>query len=323
MMAEELWNPPEDASEFELPGDEQVLARLEDATPTAEPEPTPQVETDERARDEKGRFAKAEEQEAAAEPVESSEVPPAEPAVRQKSTDDYERELGDRQAFIERQANELGQLRQYMQQLTEQQQRQAQAPTDWQSLIDENPAQAAQLAYQHQNPTAYRAAMEAWEDVSPGTPAVWTQNVALWQEQQRQSAYVQQQQWLESVNRFSAENPGFAEFSTDELIAAGERNPALLELIQKSDADPNARMGALRVLHVEAERARGRTAGTLVDAAKDLARVQAAETQRAKEEAILASAGASLDGGPKPSVADRIAEQWDEIEKPYTDGWNI
>ena len=333
----DMWGQDEAGVDaFALPGDDKLEQQLAaQQTAVAEPEaaeaaesaePAEPAEAEERARDEQGRFAKKDEEapaeEAAAEPETAQETVERLLAGKYKTSEDLERAHLEAQALIDRQGNELGQYRQYLQQLAEQQQRQAQAPSDWDSLIDENPAYAAQLAYQQQNPHAYRAAMEAWEDVSPGTPSVWLQNMQLQAQAAETAQHQQQQQWNESLAQFARENPGIDAIPTEELLAAGQNNPAFLEMIQKS-TNPEARLGALRVLYLEAEQARGRKSETLVTAAQDIARVQAEATREAKAEAILSSANANLDGGPKKSGAEQVGDQWRQMEEHLHSGWNI
>jgi hypothetical protein len=325
-----------DVDAFALPGDDQLEQQLSaQATVEAEPETdeaAEPVEGEERARDEQGRFAKKDDTaaEAAAEPDEPAAVEPETPeetaerliAGQYKTVEEAERALLEKQALIDRQGNELGEWRQYVQQLTEAQQRQAQAPQDWESLIDENPARAAQLAYQHGHPQAYRAAMEAWEELSPGTPAVWVQNVQLQAQMAQTADHQNQQQWTEAMRQFGAEHPGFNEITDDELMAAVDRNPAFAELMRDTTRSHAARLGALKVLYQEAELARGRKSDTLVTAAQDIARVQAETTRQAKEEAILASATANLEGGPKKTGAQLVGEQWRAMDQHLHDGWN-
>lgn len=335
----DMWGQDEAGVDaFSLPGDERIeqqlagqqtaVAEPETVEPAESAESKEPAESEERARDEHGRFAKKDEEapaEEAAEEVEVEETA-AEQAERliagqYKTVEEAERALLEKQALIERQGNELGEWRQYVQQMQAAQQRQAQAPADWEALIDENPAQAAQLAYQQQNPHAYRAAMEAWEDVSPGTPSVWLQNMQLQAQAAETAQHQQQQQWNESLAQFARENPGIDAIPTEELLAAGQNNPAFLEMIQKS-TNPEARLGALRVLYLEAEQARGRKSETLVTAAQDIARVQAEATREAKAEAILSSANANLDGGPKKTGAELVGDQWRSMEQHLHDGWN-
>lgn len=317
---------------FSLPGDDKLQEQLgeQQTLETAELKQA-ELESAERARDEQGRFAKKETDEPAAaakpEPEEKPEAETAEETVERllagkyKTAEELERAHLEAQALIDRQGNELGEWRQYVQQLAEAQQRQAQAPSDWDALIDENPAQAAQLAYQQQNPHAYQAAMEAWEDVSPGTPAVWAQNMQLQAQMASAQQHQLQQQWNESVAQFARDNPGIDEIPLDELMEAGQRNPAFIEMIQRSTS-PEARLGALRVLYLEAEQARGRKSDTLVTAARDIAREQAEATREAKNEAILASATANLDGGPKKTGAELVGDQWRAMDQHLHDGWN-
>jgi hypothetical protein len=65
--------------------------------------------------------------------------------------------------------------------------------------------------------------------------------------------------------------------------------------------------------------ARSRQLGDIQQVAKAAAQTHVAETQRAKQEAMLASTSST--GQAKPSPADAVAQQWAEIKAPLRDGW--
>lgn len=339
-MSDELWGDPAESgpSDWVLPGDDELAKQLGAAEPQAEaaaadPDPAPAAEAEtaaeeksERTRDERGRFAKADQPDAL--PGETPEQTEARLYAGQyKTVEELERAALEKQAFIDRQANELGQeraARERYEQMLAQQQQAAQAGTiDWQAEIDENPAQAARLAQQHQNPHAFQAALRAWEELAPGTPEVWLRQQSYEARMAQAAEQQNRQQWNETMAAFGREHPDFAEFSDGEVTEAFRRNPYALELLQRAMTDPAAQMAALRTVYLDVKEARGRNADTLVAAAQDIARVQHEETQRAKDEAILASATASVATPPKPSRADVIGAEWEAMDKRLDDGWNI
>lgn len=326
-----MWGEPPGPDDFVLPGDDKIQQQLEQQAQgqeaPAEPEPAADTAPEGRPRDEHGRFVKSEQEtpEAEAAPDEETAV---EKTAEEKLAEKYDSDETIQKSYLELQrlygdqTRELGQYRQYVEQMLANQQRAAQQPQDWQGLIDDNPAHAAQLAYQHGNQHAYRAAVEAWEDMAPGAPGLWAQNVQMQQQLEQLAQHQAQQAWQESVRQFSIDNPGFNEIPDEELLAAVQRNPVFGEIIRDADRSHDARMGALKVLYLDAEQARGRNSDTLVTAAQDIARAQAQATQEAKNEAILASATANLEGGPKKTGPELVGEQWDQMDT-HSKGWNI
>jgi hypothetical protein len=54
----------------------------------------------------------------------------------------------------------------------------------------------------------------------------------------------------------------------------------------------------------------------------EVGRTTALEAQRAREEAFVASATTAT-SGYKPSKADQYAAEWDEIDRPWVEGWQV
>jgi hypothetical protein len=75
--------------------------------------------------------------------------------------------------MINRQANELGELRARTQQAQQQSDM-----TGWDEVLYDNPAQAAQMALNAAT-GRYMQAREAWEELAPGAPANFESNITL------------------------------------------------------------------------------------------------------------------------------------------------
>jgi hypothetical protein len=172
-------------------------------------------------------------------------------------------------------------------------------------FIEQNPAQAAQVAYEQGDRAALGAAYQQWALEDPAAAATWVGERRLqeerqsWQEEQKRLraeleqrfAPIQQQneqavlaqgvQALpETVRTFLADAPAVQSLANE--------FPTLGETI--IGGSPAAKLNAIQALY---DIHRGRTADTLTTAATDVARTVAQEAQAARDEAYVASSTAS------------------------------
>ena len=314
-------------SDFDLPGDDQVMERLVENSPdpevqefaaeqAAEPaEEATESPLDARIRDEKGRFASAEAEEPA-EDAESGEEPP------------LDARLAEKEAMIGRQSTEIGELRAWREQAQayfEQQQAAQQAPqppADWDDLIDQNPAYAAQLANANGDQYNLQRAMQEWESVSPGAPGLWVQQEHLAQQQQQ---ILHQQASSQGQQRQAETGQKVAELA--------DKYPDLPSLVeQMSEIAPQYphEMWALASGHPEVVskaveslylKARGLHADTLVARGQVNAQKLAQDEARVAQEAQVVS-GSRTNREPAPSLAEAIAADWPSDDR-LKSGWNI
>lgn len=324
---EQMFSEPEAAAPESEGTPEPVV---EDAAPaevvdTAEAE-EPQEAAPERPRNEKGQFVKAEAEE---------------------STDDLrarleaaERRLADKDEYIGRQSNEVGELRRALEErlagLEQSVQQPRYAPTQITAeLIEQNPGAAVQLAYEQQNPQALQIAMEAWKYEDPFAAASWVsqrQMEAL--NSQWQERYQQLEQRFEPV----AQTQGDREFARG-LREITETHGPLEDIIARAEqanipqraADairhalehgtPEQRIGAIEALALlSSDRP---NADTLNEAVQANARQAAAEADRAIAEAAVASATQTRSEPPARSLADDVWGAADTLDVVREDGWNI
>lgn len=284
-----------------------------------------------RARDEKGRFVSTTEEE----PEEETAQEQAERllAGKYKTPEDLERAYTELQARLGQQGSELGELRSALEERLagiEQTVSRPQAPSNWDDLIDEDPARATMLAYQQGDQYTLQRAAQAWNDVAPGAPAVWAENQRLQQQMEERFAQLEQSvnpvakeaeeaKFGRALNQFLGDKPDFDEKVPlmQEMLAT---DPYIREVLKSDSVE--ARLAALDYVYVKAGGGR-QNADTLTKTAKELARTAAIAEQKASEEAAVASATTVQTEVPKKSASDLIGEEWASMDEPYTSGWNI
>lgn len=334
----DLWDE-ESADGFELPGDDAINGLLTAETPSEEPAGDSEALVEREAPD-------------AGDAQEAPQEPVSEGAVLSEDDEKLQRvreKLGDipdtaARSYMELET-ELGRLRGELgaaRQLADerlagieqriQQPQQPLAPVDYEQLIDADPRQAMIVAAQRQDGAAYLRAREEWDALSPGAPALYEQSAAM---QRRLDEIAQQvQETREPVVRgekqavvanayrtVSAEFPDFEDLTpvmnriVSELAESGYDwiTPAL------ESGNPQQAEAAWRQLALSA---RGLQGENLAEAAREAAREHVAETQRARKDAVVASASTTVAPAVK-GFAERVGEQWAEIDKPFSDGWNI
>lgn len=326
----EFYEQSDDLDFWENMGD-QPEAQEAEATPVDEGTPAEEVvaaetpvvasdgeetetveETQGRPRDENGRFIKAE------------------PEVDYRAElEALQQRLAAKDEFNGRLSNELGELRKQIQEGFSK----PQAPSSWDDLIEENPAQAVAQAYdlyKAGDPAAefnMRRAAQAWEEISPGAPALWAENVRLRQETEQRFAQIEQRtqpvvQQTEDQARARAYLAVKAKHSDIEqhveaMQQVSTKFPALVTAIE-SGSPQEAEQGweALYLL------AKAGKADTLQQTAQEVARNALDGEQRVRQEAAVASA-ATVPGKKPLSLADRIGEEWDTLVAPLEAGWQL
>jgi len=327
----DLWEGDTSDDAFALPGDEQQVATMIEAA--AEKDPEVATALAERPRDEKGRFVPAEAEveappEGTVETAEEAAVHDPTVAYLAKYGGDSAKALAaavEAQSKIGEQAREIGELRsqqeQYEQYLTSLQQ-QPGPVSDWDSLIEESPAQAAEIAYRQGDQQRYNQVMQEWGDASPGTPQLWEQNKAMEQHlqqiDQRTQGFVEQAQYaqrLAAVAQLENEYPDMTAMA-DKMVEIAPEYPHELQALVSDD--PKVVAGAMKSLYLKA---RGLQADTLAQTAQETARKLAQDEQSAIEAATVVSA--TRTNPEKPAdVASQIAASWDDDERRF-EGWNI
>ncbi len=297
-----------------IPPDPEATELQEQAAETADdgPQQPPQPE---RPRDEQGRFLPNE---------------PDGPFLgTYRTREDAERGMAEKDRYI----NELREQNRRFEEFMAQQQAEAQrprTPANFDDLVEERPAYAAQLAYQAGDQMAFARAAEVWEEMAPGAPALYLQQMQMQQQMQQFAQTVQaqtqplheqreQQAWEGAVRQFTQQNPGFNEISDQEMISAAERNPIVGAILQNGDTP--SRLQALNTLYLDALHARG----AIQSAVQDVARTQAQEAERARDEAFTASSStvtAQTPATPEESEEQRTIELW-RSNRDRMNGWDV
>lgn len=337
----DLFQEDVSTEDFALPGDEErLLGRARAATeapapaePVAEPEATTETPAEPEAAEQPAEPA------AEAPPETAAQIEEKLLAGKYKTPDELERAYIELHQLHGRTSQEVGELRQAVQQLAENVNQPPQAPPVQvtSDLIEANPAYAAQMAYDQDNGPAFQAAFEAWKELDPTTAAVWAAGKqAEEREAEIRRAYDERIAKLETsfqpvadtaqateAGRLAAARadqlPGLAEFITDTPTVSQLANefPDEAQLILSGSPDQKVRaFEKLFLIH------RGRVSDTHRVTQEQVARDTAQAAQQAREDAFVASA-TTVSGGTQPSREEQIGAEWDAMEAPYRDGWNV
>ncbi len=325
---------PSDPKPPEKPAEEQVeIANAETTTTLVETEDNA---AEGRPRDEQGRFLPKEDAQPEAEG--ETEQPPDLILGKFKSYDDVIKAYAELEQHAGGLRNEVGELRSLVEDRFEQLQNKPPQPQfDLDEMIEENPAQAVEFAWRSGNEPALRKALASWDEIAPGMSSVWIENKQLaaklsaLEEQQKPILQTnEEQQRLNVVAQAYAtlekQYPDFEEHRQAMGVAAAElaaRNGESYVDKMLNQGTPESVAEALEYLYLKA---RDRQGANLAEVSRELAREHVQNTNRAVNEAIVASATTTSGEAAKPSVADRIAESWDKVEAPFRrdeSGWNI
>lgn len=298
------------------PAEEPEVAPEAEAGPPVAAEAEPPAAED-RPRNADGTFAKQtpDEPEAAGERLYAGQY---------KTVEELERAVAEKQAVLDRQANELGETRRMIEErfsgLEEKiaQPVHPQTPVT-QEMVEQNPGLATQLAYQQGNQQALQVAYEAWKYEEPADAAAWRAEVVANQRiQQVQQAYearlaeLEQRvapaesnaldaQWAQTFRQIEAKYPDLATYQAEMTEIAAEFPQFASDL----RGDPESRGKALESLYLLA---RGRTAGTLRASQDEIAQQTAAEAQRVREDAFVASQTSQSAEAPL-TVEERLQQE--------------
>ena len=218
-------------------------------------------------------------------PVETSEVAeetPAEPEAVEVVSEAQLREqiaalearLAEKDTFIGRQSSEVGELRDVVNELSQRVDAPRLAPQPQQPVtqadIDNDPAEAAERAFNQKDMRALALAVEEWKNIDPFSAASWradkiweakerelreqfeaTQNqvntiVASSQEAAKQTET--NRQWADALNAVSAEHPEFRSDSVRILEEVAPQYPNLFAAL--ATGDTAAKTEALKALYV-------------------------------------------------------------------------
>lgn len=242
-------------------------------------------------------------------------------AGKYKTPEAAEAAWQEAQSLIGSLRNDQGELRSQIEQLTEAfQTSQPKTVQDFESLLQTDPQQAALYALTVGDQQAYARAKEEWNQLSPGTPALWEQNLQMQQQLRDLEAKVTgvagpvaEQQNLRVVadayRSLTQQIPDFEQLADKRSEIAGElaqsgfdwATPAL------ESGDRNQIEAALKSLN---DLARARASGNLVEQARVAAEAHVTATEQAKREAIVGSASTSLSEPPAKTPGQILADSW-------------
>jgi hypothetical protein len=188
--------------------------------PDAAPAPAAEEGGEAQPRDEAGRFAPKD---------------PRAAQVLDKYDGDLDKALSaaaDAQELIGRQGSELGELRQYRDQV--EQQSSQYTPDQIAAYSEQDPAQAALLAYNQygRGSVPYEQAIRSWGEIDPFTAARFDNQTAV-NDYDRQIRPQMQQAELESgLNQIIAKYPDFPEYG-DAILREAQSSPVVRALQQQ------------------------------------------------------------------------------------------
>lgn len=343
-MADLFDAPSDDGGEFEnlFAGDAERVTELKELAEAAAPKEwggeeivpeQPETAPEAQPRDEHGRFAAK---------TEVETIPEEQPEVEEAPTDDLAAYLakygGDQekalraaieaQSELGRRATEIGELRSrdaqwqaYVEQL-EQSRQQAQftGQVDWESEIAENPARAAKLAAMQNNEWAYQQAVRAWDEISPGAPELWLRSERLEHQLSQIASAERSREGQKELANLTQKYPDItSEDWQNKMAEIVPNNPIEAEALNSGDMRKIA--WATENLYLKA-RGLAPMPDTLAETAQQLARVQAEEEQRVREEATVVSS-TRTNAAPPLTAAEAIAADWPDDERRLNQGWNI
>lgn len=278
-------------------------------------------QTEERPRNPDGTFAAKTEPE-----QEQAEAP----ADIHSEIETLRKRLADKDAFIDRQGNEIGELRkafeERMEFLTQQVNRPA-VPGSWEDLIAENPAAATKRAYELGDYETVRRAAAAWEELAPGAPELWAETVRMRREmEERFGQYEQQIQPLtqatldqQTAQKVQAVAGKYGADTLTSFVESDAFNSLVQEFPwaqQQLAADPAGTIESLFLVH------RGRHADTLNRTVEEVARDTAEQAAQATQDAYVASAAtATATTAVEKTEAEQIAERFTQRAVSRSDAW--
>ena len=305
--------------------DAAVEAQIAAAT-GAEPEAEPEAKTDgrlTRERDEHGRYKPAASEEPEPEPEPEPELPPAaeaDPLAELKAA--YEARLKDKDDFIGRLSNEVGQLRQAVPSVP-----QAQTPVEFADQIVESPSLGAKYAADALKAgdwDQYDAVMDVWEEVDKRAAKKYERQVNVWlaSQQINQATEPLTANVRESQNTQALANLTDRYSDFPQVIASleGEENiPSPLTRALQDAPNQVAYEEALDTLY---NFLKGKQAGPLATQVREASEAERAEARQAKVDATVASASASPVREETLTIQESIVKEWADLDAPFADPWS-
>lgn len=272
----------------------------------------------------------ATEPEATVEPQEP--IAPAEPAVvntdaqlleehgltQFKNVADALKSYRELQGLQGRQAQEIGEIRQQLQEFAAVQNRQ---PVQYDDL---DPGEATQIAWERGDSTAARAALEQWKVDDPFAAAVWVGNVQrqaeisqLREEYAASFAPVQQRNQEQTIasayHAVAGRLPDINQFG-DAIMEAAQSAPEVVAALQSgTPAD------AERVFENLYWLAKGRQADTITAATQQSQAEQAEANRQAKAQAVVANVSSRPTSGEGKDAIDRFRQSILDVDTGLVD----
>jgi hypothetical protein len=318
-----LDEPQTEAVAVEEAPDEPVAEAVAEA-----PEETPEA-VEPRERDEAGRFVPKKLEVDDPDVLAFLDKYQGDPVKALKAATEAQRTIGGM-------ANELGELRALREQMAQVQERldspvAPQQPIT-QELIYENPAIATRLAYEQGNTTALTLAFEQWKEDAPADAVSWAMTQQMEARDREWAAKLEQIEQRVAPVTQAQEDQAYAQVLRQAVAA----DPGVLERIQNGvgtiapetaetlyaaleHGTPAQKIGAFKAL---AELTRGRDVPATLDV-RALAREQALAADEAIAEAAVVTTNTAKAETAGKTMADQIGEEWDQIERPLADGWNL
>lgn len=316
-MSDSMWDS-ESADDFALPGDDQRTQALEGRQQAAEPDVVAEPETQAAVQEEApGEVVDA--------PQEETEAP-ALIGGKFKSVDDLLKSYQELESDRGRLGNEVGELRRLVEERFVEQPQQPQqpfmgyGPSDDQ--IEDAPVEIAQWALQQGDERTYQRALTTMYESGDPTLAVQATRLELARGTAplyQQLQELKQQHGQAQTNRDMAEwgrtHPDAKQYETRMVEIASQR-PEIQQALDSGD--PAMQRLALDHLYTIAASEAGPKPDNFAQAVRDAAR----DAQQEAADAAVITSGKAAQDAPKPTAADKLGEQWAEIEAVHA-GWNI
>jgi hypothetical protein len=312
----------------------QPPAADEPAAAEAAAADAPADEPADRPRNPDGTFAAAGEPEPAAESAEPTDTPDETQLILGKfrTQDELAAAYSELEQFKGRQAQEIGDLRRLVEErLPAQQEPQPQPQyaydevADWASTLPPTQLPAvAQQAFQQGNRVVEAAVLEQWKEHDRGSALQFEQDAAahraaqLIQAQQAQQTQAQTTV-TQTAQQFVEQHPDFQDLRPVMEQIAQEPAHAYIGRLLASN-DPQMQLDGVNLLY---DKAKGRTQSDNLNArSTDIAREHALASEQAIRDAAVVS-GTAPNAAPVMNRAQELAAEWDKLEAPTRDGWNI
>jgi hypothetical protein len=264
--------------------------------------------------------------------AEEGTAEPEEPLIggKFKSTEDLLEAYEHVEAYAGRMAWERDQALREAQTVQQAPPQQTSEP-DWDSLIEDRPAVAAQHALQTGNQHRLTQALQAWNEVSPGAPELWLENKRMQAELQEVRTIAQagsetsrgfrtREEVAAAYNEMVQRYPDFENLrdglAKEVALLAQGGNPGIANMLENGTHEQR-----IRILDQLYHAARSRSIKDMDQVARRAAQVHAEETAKAKAGAMVTSA--TTGGKAGSSSAELLGQQWENLLAPLQDDWLV